>query len=113
MSSAKAAARNGGGVSAVLPLAKLAAITRFDAIFVDEAGQSTEPELLTPLRLAYAGHVLPMRSASMPNGGSCLGLPVEADSSGLWATVPPWASLSACLRLVLVGDPLQVSLYTN
>jgi hypothetical protein len=62
----------------------------FDAIILDEAGQSIEAEALLPFRLAYAGHT-----------GLASGLHHAASSGNL-------ADLSACKRLILVGDPLQL-----
>lgn len=92
---------------------------RFDAIFVDEAGQCSEPECLTPLRLAFSGYVLPAPTTTTSSGisASYLGIPVpveghkEGRSGRLgdgYSTVPPWVVRSACSRLVLIGDPLQV-----
>ena len=110
---------NGYANSAQIPAAKLASVMRFDAIIVDEAGQCTEPEILIPLRLAYAGYVLPTQNSQPSDKShSILGLPVQierkavgcdASVSGFsWTSVPPWAVRSSCCRLVLVGDPLQV-----
>lgn len=112
VSAAKAPGRLRGAAgadhSSVIPASKLAAALRFAAIFVDEAAQCTEAEVLTPLRLAFAGHVLPVAPAA--EHSSFLGIPVhvEGSGSGGWVTVSPWSTRSACVRLVLVGDPLQV-----
>jgi hypothetical protein len=125
VTAAKANARRGesqagaagptGGNS--VPPAQLTAALRFDALVVDEAGQSTEPEVLTPLRHAFTGHVLSVSgtsnalAAAKPASGAALTqvLPIPPlQSGGAWTSLQPWTARSACVRLVLVGDPLQL-----
>ena len=99
----------GNDQSSVIPSERIASALRFDAILVDEAGQCTEPEILTPLRFAYAGYGL--RAERTRGTAGCIRLPVKAGFShrrGGSNSVPPWAIRQACSRLVLVGDPLQV-----
>jgi hypothetical protein len=120
-SAAKAVGKNRGGnvakvPGAMIPQSLLAPALRFDAILVDEAGQSTEPEVLIPLRHAFTGHVIDAgaagRSAHSSSAASAaaaasLGLPTPRPGGG-WGSIPPWSARSACCRLVLVGDPLQL-----
>ena len=76
-----------GDASAHL-LARIAAALAFDACVIDEAGQATEPEALTPFKAGWLG----ARGGAGATGGG--GIP------------PP--QKSGCRRLILVGDPLQL-----
>lgn len=87
----------------MIPAELIARELRFDAIFVDEAGQCSEPELLTPLRFAYSGYSLRANTHRESLSANCLRLPIRGEPS-----IPPSAVSKACSRLILVGDPLQV-----
>ena len=119
VSAAKTAVRRGGNgpiesdQSSVIPAERVAGALRFDAIFVDEAGQCSEPEILTPLRYAFSGYGLrapPVKG--LADRGGYLRIPVRGTLGGRggggFSSVQPWAIRQACVRLVLVGDPLQV-----